>query len=116
MLELNSVQGYGYKQKMVWRRVNKYDYGKRLISLSNTPFLLLFQSLRHEVIPLSGPIHLTRSSSNNRSSKESYSKECRAKLLETMHLGMVYKGREMLDVEIHKRYHIENKKKVEEEE
>jgi len=66
--------------------------------------------LRHEVIPLSELIYLTRSSSNNRKSKESYTKEYRAKLLETIHLGRPYKSREMVDVEIYSRHHIENKK------
>lgn len=53
---------------------------------------------------------MARSSSNNRSSKESYTKEYSAKLLETIHLGRLYKGREMVDVEIHRRHHIENEK------
>lgn len=59
---------------------------------------------------------MTRSSSNNRSSKESYTKEYRVKLLETIHLGRLYKGREMVDVEIHRRHQIENEKKMREEE
>lgn len=50
---------------------------------------------------------MIRTSSNNRGSKENYTKEYRAKLLETIHLGRLYKGREMVDVEIH-RSHVEN--------
>lgn len=35
--------------------------------------------------------------------------------METIHLGRLYKGREMVDVEIHRRHHTENEKIREEE-
>lgn len=61
---------------------------------------------------------MTRSSSNNRGRKKGSAEEYREKLLETTHLGKLYKGKEMEDVEIHRRCHIENsriKKKIKEE-
>lgn len=54
---------------------------------------------------------MTRSSSNNRGSKESSAEKYREELLETIDLGRSYKGREMVDVDIHRRHHIENLKK-----
>lgn len=58
---------------------------------------------------------MAKSSSKNRSSKKNYRKEQRAKLLETIHLGRLYKGREKVDVESHRRHHIENEKMKDEE-